>query len=355
MNVLRMLALLSATAIPALLSCRTSSTPRIPPITPAANTAGTPALTSLASIGDAQPVHDPSLIRQGSMYYVFSSDVAGQPSASHLPIRCSNDLVSWKSCGHVFDQPPSWVAAKVADVSSLWAPDISYFHGLYHVYYCGSTTGSQQSVIGLATNTTLDPADPAYEWVDQGEILESKAGDDFNAIDPNILADTDGRVWLNYGSYWTGIKQRQIDPASGHLDASNTQRYDLAARPDTPLHPIEGASLIRHNGYYYLFASIDYCCNSDFTTDTYKEAVGRSTSPNGPFLDQQGNRMLSGGSTILLVSAGRWIGPGGGTAYVDGGTGQGTLVFHALDLTNNGTPYLWAMPIAWPNDWPSLT
>ena len=67
-------------------------------------------------------------------------------------------------------------------------------------------------MIGLATNTTLDSADPAYRWVDRGMVLRSKQGDDFNALDPTILIDADKSVWITYGSYWSGIKQRQIDP-----------------------------------------------------------------------------------------------------------------------------------------------
>ena len=355
MNVLRTSALVLPLFATLLVSCHSTSAPPPLPvaIVPAALSTGTATLAQYVSTGDVQPVHDPSLIRQGSEYYAFSSDAVGQSPGSDLPIRCSSDLVFWKACGHVFDAPPAWVIAKVPLLSILWAPDVSYFHGFYHVYYAGSTFSSQQSVIGLVTNTTLDAADPAYRWVDQGEVLESNYGDDFNAIDPNILVDTDGRVWLSYGSYWSGIKQREIEPSTGRLSESGT-RYDLAARPDTPSHPIEGASLIRHDGYYYLFVSVDYCCNVDYLTDNYKEAVGRSTSPNGPFLDQQGNAMLEGGSTLLLVRTPRWLAPGGGTAYKDASTGESILIFHALDLTRAGEPSLWTMPISWVNDWPSL-
>jgi arabinan endo-1,5-alpha-L-arabinosidase len=67
--------------------------------------------------------------------------------------------------------------------------------------------------------------------------------------DPAILMDSDGSVWLTYGSYWSGIHQRQIDPGSGMLLASNPTRYDLATRPGVPSNPIEGASLIHHGKY----------------------------------------------------------------------------------------------------------
>lgn len=312
-------------------------------------------LTSYTLSGDTQPVHDPSIVRQGSTYYAFTSDVNGQPPGSYLNIRCSLDKVNWNPCGSIFPAGrPAWLAAKIPGIGALWAPDISYFNGLYHVYYAGSTAGSQQSVVALATNTTLDPADPAYLWIDQGQVLASQPGDDFNAIDPNILIDTDGSVWMTYGSYWTGIKQRQIDPATGMLFTGNPTRYDLATRPGVTANPIEGASLIHHGAYYYLFVSIDFCCNANPATDNYKEAVGRSSSPHGPFADEKGTPMMNGGGTVLLQGDANWGGTGGGTAYIDPETGESLIVFHALHLPENGAAYMWLKNLAWENDWPSI-
>jgi arabinan endo-1,5-alpha-L-arabinosidase len=317
--------------------------------------AGPDPLSSYTLTGDTQPVHDPSIIRQGSTYYAFTTDVLGLPPGNYLPIRCSQDKVNWTSCGSIFPAAmPAWVVAKVPGIIGLWAPDISYFSGLYHVYYAGSTLGSQRSVIGLATNTTLDPTDPAYRWVDQGEVLESVPGDNFNAIDPNILIDTDNSVWITYGSYWSGIKQQQIDPATGKLLLSNPGRYSLATRPGVPIDPIEGASLIHHGSYYYLFVSVDYCCNQDVATDNYKEAVGRSTSPHGPFSDEEGTPMMNGGGTVLLQGDMNWSGTGGGTAWIDPDTGESLLVFHALNLSQDGAMYMWLKDLTWTNDWPSI-
>lgn len=312
-------------------------------------------LTNYSLTGDNQPVHDPSIIRQGSTYYAFTTDVIGLPPSNYLPIRCSQDKINWNSCGSIFPQAmPAWVVAKVPGIVGLWAPDISYFSGEYHVYYAGSTLGSQRSVIGLVTNTTLDPNDPVYKWVDRGEVLESNPGDDFNAIDPNILVDTDGRIWITYGSYWSGIKQREIDPTNGMLLASDPTRYNLATRPNVPIDPIEGASLVHHGNYYYLFVSIDYCCNQDVATDNYKEAVGRSTSPHGPFADESGMPMMNGGGTVLLQSDSTWVGTGGGTAYLDPGNGDSLIIFHALKLSENGAMYMWLLNLNWVNDWPTI-
>lgn len=314
-------------------------------------------LASYSLSGDTGPMHDPSVIRQGKMYYAFSSDWPGQP-AGYLPIRCSRDKGNWTACGSVFGATPAWVSKAVSGAQYLWAPDVSWFNGTYHLYYAVSTAGSQRSVIGLATNTTLNPADAAYRWIDRGAVLESKPGDDFNAIDPNIFTDRDGSVWLTYGSYWSGIKQRAIDPATGMLSAVDTTRYDLATRPGIAGDPIEGASLIRHGDYYYLFVSIDHCCDASPATDDYKEAVGRATGPHGPFLDDQGTPMMDGGATVVIsantVGNTAWNAPGGATAWIDPENDESLIAFHALKTSDNNAPHLWLKTLRWQKDWPSV-
>ncbi len=332
---------------------------QLPTPTPTPPPAQAPAMPndSLADntlTGDVQPVHDPSIIRQGTTYYLFTTDVIGLPPGNYLPIRCSTDKVNWSACGSVFSSIPSWVQNRVPGIAQLWAPDISYFNGLYHLYYAGSILQSQRSVIGLATNTTLDPRDPAYRWVDEGEVIASAPGDDFNAIDPNIVVLADGSVAMSYGSYWSGIKQQRMDPQTGKLIATS-HREDLATRPGVPNNPIEGASIVHHGNYYYLFVSIDYCCNSNIAGDNYKEAVARSSQPQGPFVDKAGVSMKEGGGTVLLQTNSEWLAPGGGTAYVDPQTGESLLVFHALKRSENGALYLWLKHIDWRNDWPVLT
>jgi arabinan endo-1,5-alpha-L-arabinosidase len=317
---------------------------------------GSPPLTGVLAhytlTGDVQYVRDPSVIRQGTTYYQFGTD-NGAPGSNYILIRCSSDRLKWTICGHIFDQIPAWVTAAVPGVVGLWAPDISFFNGLYHVYYAGSTFASNRSVIGLATNPTLDPSAPSYHWTDRGEVLGSIPTDDFNAIDPSLLVDGDGTVWMTYGSFWTGIKQRQIDPATGMLLASNPTIHSLATRPNVQFNPIEGSSLVHHGAFYYLFASFDFCCNPDPYQCNYRIMVGRSTSVNGPFTDENGAAMLQGGGTPLLAGNGStWNAPGGETVYLDQQEGD-LIVFHAIQLPS-GIAWLFANRLTWVNDWPSI-
>lgn len=151
------------------------------------------AVTGAIDEGDNH-VHDPSMIRQGKVWYLFGT-------GGGLQIRKSTNLITWQYVGTVFDTIPDWVSRAVGPLSDLWAPDISYWKGLYHLYYVGSQFGTNTSVIGLATSTTLDPTSKAYHWVDHGLVLGSDESDDWNAIDPNLAFDARGKLWLDFGSF----------------------------------------------------------------------------------------------------------------------------------------------------------
>jgi arabinan endo-1,5-alpha-L-arabinosidase len=287
-------------------------------------------------------VHDPSMIHVGSTYYLFAT-------GGLLNVRSSTDLATWKNSGNIFAQMPAWIATELGQtITDLWAPDISFYNGLYHVYYAGSLFGKNHSVIGLATNTTLNPSDAGYKWVDQGLVIESnKTGgtaDNWNAIDPNLTFDQAGQPWLVFGSFWSGIKMRKVDPATGLLSTSDTTLYALANNSS-----IEASSIITHNGFYYLFVSYGACCKG--VNSTYSTMVGRATTITGPYTDKAGQAMSQGHAETMLTTNGRYIGPGGGTAFQDCNLYYYT--YHYYDGQANGNSYLMLVPITWSSDdWP---
>jgi arabinan endo-1,5-alpha-L-arabinosidase len=310
--------------------------------------------------GDYAGTHDPSIGREGDNYYVFATGSA--PGGGQFAIRCSRDLKEWKLCGHVFDSIPEWIHQTSPGTKELWAPDISFFNGKYHLYYAYSLFGVNLSGIALATNVTLDPTSPKYHWQDEGLVLRSTASDDFNAIDPNIVLDEEGRPWMSFGSFWSGIKTRRIDPATGKLAASDPTLYSVASR-QRPEHPeparpglppdwqaIEAPFIVRHGDYYYLFVSFDLCCRG--TRSTYRTMVGRSRKVTGPYLDREGREMVKGGGSELLTANGRWLGPGG-ESILQRAEGD-LIVFHAYDATT-GKPALQISTLLWKSGWPEAT
>jgi len=311
--------------------------------------------------GDASGTHDPSIIKEGDTWYVFAS--GNDPKGGHIPIRCSKDLIAWKHCGSVFAKLPDWVANDqgVPNTKGIWAPDISYFDGKFHLYYAYSLFGKNTSGIGLATNVTLDPSRPNYKWIDEGFVLRSVATDDFNAIDPNLVIDKGGQTWLDFGSFWSGIKMRQIDRASGKLSSKDQTLYSLAtrAKPDNvaPAAPnlppdweaVEAPFIVMHAGSYYLFVSWDLCCRG--VKSTYHTMVGRARSITGPYLDQDGTPMSKGGGSEVLKANETWVGPGGGSVLLGVHNDPDIIVYHAYDAIT-GKPSLQISTLAWTDGWP---
>ncbi len=303
-------------------------------------------------------VHDPVIIREGGTFYVFCT--GGGRRGGITPIRCSKDMYNWTLCGHVFDQLPDWVREEVPRARGAWAPDISYYNGKYHLYYSVSSFGVNHSAIGLATNVTLDPNSPDYQWVDQGMVVRSRPGeDDFNAIDGNLVIEDEDNIWLCWGSFWGGIMMRRVDPATGKLSTTDTTLHCLASRPRVNEHqtpPVEGAIeapfIVKHGRYWYLFASYDFCCRGP--NSTYNIRVGRSRKVTGPYVDREGKRMTEEGGTMVLQSTdGAWVGPGHQAVYRD--QHGDYLVFHAYN-SQGGRPgsRLFISTMVWENGWPRV-
>jgi arabinan endo-1,5-alpha-L-arabinosidase len=299
------------------------------------------------------PVHDPVIIQQDSTWYIFCT---GQG----ISVWSSTDRLSWKKESPVFSTPPVWALNSIPGFKGhIWAPDISYYNGVYYLYYAVSAFGKNTSAIGLATNKTLNPASPYYKWQDHGQVIQSVPGRDmWNAIDPNLIIDSAGTPWLSFGSFWNGIKLVRLNP-EGTAPAGPQEWYTIAARPRDPATPdssagnaaIEAPFIFKKNGYYYLFVSWDYCCRAE--KSTYKVVVGRSKKLAGPYYDKAGTDMRLNGGTLLLEGDKDWYGAGHNAVYSS--DGKEFIVFHAYDAHDKGRSKLRIKLLYWDRDaWPVI-
>ncbi len=298
-------------------------------------------------------VHDPVMAKEGDTYYVFGT-------GRGIPTLHSKDLITWEQGPPVFADVPEWTKQALPGFNGdIWAPDIIYYQGRYHLFYaCNALPGKPHAAIGHASNPTLDPKSRNFKWTDHGKIVQSVMGrDTWQAIDPNAVLDESGHPWLAFGSFWDGIKLVRLRddmmgltwPEEWHSLArrpSAQRPYEYSLRDSQ----IEAAFIFKRGPYYYLFVSFDLCCRG--VNGDYKIAVGRSTDLTGPYFDRQGVDMLDGGGTIVAKGDGaRWAAVGHNGVYrMDG---KDYMVTHAYSIPDKGASKLVVKELTWDGDgWP---
>ncbi|MEV6825954.1 arabinan endo-1,5-alpha-L-arabinosidase [Amycolatopsis sp. NPDC051102] len=264
-------------------------------------------------------VHDPSVVKRPDGRYLVAYTGDG------IALKTSADRVAFSGAGSAFPGGAPWTTSYTGGSRTLWAPDISYHNGRYYLYYAASTFGSNRSAIFLATSTS----GASGTWSNQGLVIESRVSDNFNAIDPNLVVDDQGRWWLDFGSFWSGIKLIQLDPATGLRQGSSMTA--IAGRGGGA---IEAPYIVKRGQYYYQYVSFDLCCRG--ASSTYRVMVGRSTSLTGPYADRNGVPMNSGGGTEILAGHGSVHGPGHEAVLADN---DGDLLFYHY-YADNGAALL---------------
>lgn len=298
--------------------------------------AGAAAVAAEWPLAGSLGTHDPTVVREGDTWWCFST-------GRGLRVKRSPDGLTWSPQPVLFSEPRTWwtdfaPAMKPLDV---WAPDLAAFGGRVWCYYTVSEFGRNNSAIGLLSCTSLERGD----WRDDGLVLGSRSGvDAFNAIDPDLTIDADGRPWLVFGSWFDGIQLVPVDPAT--MKPAGPVRA-LARREGG----IEAPVIVRAGGFYHLFVSIDRCCQG--AESTYRIAHGRAEQIGGPYIDRDGRPLLEGGGTVIETGGERWKGPGGQDVYRDGA--RWVLARHAYDAANGGRPALRLADLHWDEaGWPVL-
>ena len=275
-------------------------------------------------------------------------------------------IVWWTGNGVPFATSPdkvTWTTSSSSAVfpvgnplrANYWAPDMwdTPIHGKYYLFYALSAFGDQRSSIKVASTPSL--TNPT--WTFEGDVIVSNIGDPYNAIDANPYYDaaTD-RLWITFGSFWTGIYIVEVDPQIPTRQLSVfTQlaggRYN-GSHPNNPTglagqNAMEGPYTFFRNGWFYLSVSVDSCCRG--ANSTYKLIIGRSRSITGPYLDRDGVDLRFNGGTIFAAGSGPEIGPGQFAQYTL--NGQERFSYHFY-LTNGQSRHGGRL-IEWgADDWP---
>lgn len=241
-------------------------------------------------------VHDPSVVKAGSEYYIFGSHLASAKTEDFMNwTRISNGV---NSSNPLFDNVKKELSQTLewARTNTLWAPDVIQLEdGRFYMYYCACEGSSPLSAMGIAVSDTIEGP-----YVDLGIILKSGMGSDEpsedgdiynaayqpNAVDPCVFYDEDGRLWMIYGSYSGGIFALELNKNTGFpLDSG----YGTKLLGANHLR-IEGAYVIysKETEYYYMFLSFGGLA----ADGGYHIRVVRSKTPDGPYFDAKDNNMI---------------------------------------------------------------
>ena len=266
-------------------------------------------------------VHDPSVVYDNGTYYVFGS---------HMAWAKTTDLMNWESFTmNINSEYPElfgkeWESyCKTATNpnlnGNLWAPDVIYNEAMQKYCMYMSVNGDDwNSVIVMLTADSIEGpysyAGPiVYSGFDEGNKHPAELTDVYqvlgegadlaryqnikntkiNAIDPCVLYDKDGNLWMTYGSWFGGIYMLKLDANTGLRDYTTT--YETVPNQSDAYYGYklaggfsvsgEGPYIIEKDGYYYLFLSY-----GGLTAEGgYQMRVFRSENMNGPYVDEAGN------------------------------------------------------------------
>ena len=236
----------------------------------------------------------------------------------------------------IFKSAAAWPGYTDSDTikGNLWAPDIIYNEdmGQWCLYYSmsGDSSNFRSSIFMMTSDNLTGP----YEFVDfvvfSGFNMGTGAGvDDYknvtgdqsvpsrysnnknawnndygvSCIDPSVLYDKEGGLWLNYGSWSGGIFLIKLDNKTGLRDTDYDYGYEdvtydatktdaLVYDPYLGVHIAggwyvsgEGPYIAHMNGYYYLFLSYGFYSPEG----GYNMRVFRSKTIDGRYEDMNGN------------------------------------------------------------------
>ena len=315
-------------------------------------------------------VHDPSCIKAGDYYYMYSTDAIyfdrrkrgrhTDVKPGFIQVRRSRDLVNWEFTGWAFDEIPAeateWVRShnKGHGATNIWAPYITRgTNGSYLLYYCVSAFGKPTSYIGLARSQS-----PEGPWEQMGCVVRTDETTPMNAIDPSVITGNDGRRWMHYGSYFGGLYCVELDPSTGltlhpgdlgHLTARRANwRVDNLEAPEIYYSPV-------HNKYY-LFGSYEPLMT------TYNVRVCRGDRAEGPFIDFHGKEMRDTTNNFPILTApyrfhghDGWAGTGHCGVF-DDGTGRVFMVHQARLAPHNELMDLHLRRVFFtPSGWPVVS
>lgn len=339
-------------------------------------------------------VHDPSVVigytdskyTGSSSQKVYGTDTGSRQKVyfifgSHRAFAWSTDMQNWTTftnninddtkCQALFKNAFDWAAKGDSSYGwsgNLWAPDVIWNEQMNKWCMYMSINGkSWNSSIVLLTSDSLNG-----DWENQGTVVYSgftKSGvhaytdTDFasvvgldnadaalvrfkssdttwnsrygaHAIDPCVTYDSDGNLWMSYGSWSGGIWMFKLDPKTGLRDTA--KKYDYKENETDPYMGYKLAGGVSRSGEasyiekigdkYYLFLSYGGLT----AKGGYNMRVFSSDAITGPYKDVAGNDARYGTETSVINKN------AGGDGYGNTTTGERLMSYYNWHYLDKG-------------------
>jgi len=252
---------------------------------------------------------DPSVIRVGADDYYATATAGGWSPV--FSILHSKDLVNWKTVGSVFPQKPTWAKG------DFWAPEIAQDKGKFYIFYTGRRDDGKGKKGTLCVAVAVSDK-PDRDYVDKGALVCQEMG----SLDGFFIRDELGKPYL----IWKEDGNDRQQPTWLYAQALDDTLTKLSGKPKKLFrnegsgwenHVIEGADVVKHGDYYYLFYSGNACCGRSCN---YALGVARSKTLLGKWEKNPANPILPANDV--------WQCPGHGT-IVKTTEGADFLLYHA--------------------------
>lgn len=270
-------------------------------------------------------VPDISVCKVADTYYMISTTMHLMPGA---PIMKSKDMVNWETIGYVFDRIDDGDRYDLIDNKTVygqgqWASSIRYHMGKFYVWFTANGAPGKGFVFSAD--------DPAGPWT-----LVARPP---HMHDASLFFDEDGRRYLFTGSGGCTVVEldENFQPKEGGL---NKKIIDGSSDPEEKSALLEGSSVIKHNGKYYVcMISMKWGQEGRYR----REVCYRSDKIDGPYEKK-----------IILETPFESYGGVGQGCLV--GDDQSDLGWKALIFQDRGgigrVPCM--LPVTWIDGWPMV-
>lgn len=277
---------------------------------------------------------DPDVIRgdDGYFYLYATEHKRNDPDMKNSPIMRSPDLISWTRVGSLFTDSTH---PQITDQDAgIWAPSVNKVGNKYVIYY--SQPGKNyKHAIGVAVADS-----PTGPFTDLGKLIDSNEQGVEISIDAYLYQE-DGRNYLFWGSFRSISVLELTEDGTAIKNKATQKRREVAGGQ------YEASVVLKRDNWYYLIVSTgDYSKGG-----TYRIVVGRSQSVFGPYVDKNGNDMMSVHHELVLKGNSTFSSPGHCSRIITDDAGQDWILYHAYP---NDKDYRCLMldRINWVDGWP---